>query len=346
MHHTTDFYEPTPFKVSTMTTLVAQIAPQRSTQYTELVTQLAPYELALSPIGSHILNDISTVALGSHDYLKFELDTELTDTLLQAFNDLAMTDAYFLYYEHIGSIDGPFLKPVDVPVRQFLPKSLVATRRYRGKTNELLTQMMCNVARHASDFRSTLWHKLTLLDPLSGGGTTLFVGLMLGADVAGVEKDKKVVEGTVGFLKQYLKEAQLPADFRVDRLKNIGKRWFISLNKSARCVIAHGDTTQVEHFVNGLKGPQLIVTDLPYGIQHHAEWKSLLVSAIPAWSDVLAEGGALVFSWNATKFPRNDMIQLVHDVSDFTVLNDPPYNQLAHRVDRVIKQRDIVVARR
>jgi tRNA G10 N-methylase Trm11 len=205
---------------------------------------------------------------------------------------------------------------------------------------------MCNIARYSSDFANTAWDKLTLLDPLSGGGTTLFVGLVLGADVVGVEKNQKIVDGTVGFIKQYVKEARIAAKFREDRIKNVGKRWFITLNQASRCVVGRGDTTDVKHFVNGLKGPQLIVTDLPYGIQHRAEWQSLLVSALPAWSEVLAEGGALAFAWDATRFSREDMIALVEDSSDFIVLNEAPYNQLAHQVDRVIKKRDVIVARR
>jgi hypothetical protein len=39
------------------------------------------------------------------------------------------------------------------------------------------------------------------------------------------------------------------------------------------------------------------------------------------------------------------MIAIVESVSPLTVLDDPPYNMLAHRVDRVIKQRDVLIAR-
>lgn len=327
-----------------MPTLVAQIAPQRSTQYTEMVTELAPYEIIFSTIGSHIVGDIESINLGSHNYLKFQLDSSLDDAMKTVLAQFVMTDGYFEYYEQIENTGGPFLKPIAVPTDTFLPESLIETRRYRGKTNELFTQFMCNLARYSSDFRSTAWNKLTLLDPLSGGGTTLFAGLSLGADVVGVEQDKKIVEGTVAFLKQYAKEGKIPAKYREDRFKNVGKRWFITVNQSARCVIGHGDTSEVKHFVHGLKQPQLIVTDLPYGIQHHAEWQKMLVSALPAWADVLADGGALVFSWNATRFSRDEMIELVHKVSDFKVRNDAPYNGLSHQVDRVIKQRDVIVA--
>lgn len=328
-----------------MTILVAQIAPQRSTQYTELVTQLAPYEILLSPLHAHLAGDVSTIKLGTQDYLKFELDDFDSDAILQILDQLAMTDAYFHYYDAIGDVAGPFLKPIDILSNYALPIDLISTRRYRGKTNELFTQFMCNVARYSSDYSTTPWNKLTLLDPLSGGGTTLFTGLILGADVVGVEHDKKVAEGTMNFLKQYTKEGRIPAKFRVDKLKNVGKRWFVTLNQSMRCVISSGDTRDVKHYVHGLKRPQLIVTDLPYGIQHRTEWQDMLTTALPAWSEVMAEGGALVFSWNASRLSRDDMIDLVHDVSDFKVLDDAPYNQLVHRVDRVIKERDVIVAR-
>lgn len=329
-----------------MPNIVAQMAPQRSTQYADLVTTLAPYELQLSLIGSHMLDGIQTVQLGSHTYLKFETETDLNALQLQTLNDLATTDAYFIHYDAIEGIQGPFLKPIDMPSRSFLPPSLMSTRRYRGKTNEIFTQFMCNVAKFSSDFHSTPWDKLTLVDPLAGGGTTLFVGLMLGADVGGVEIDKKSAESTATFLKNYLREARIPVKVVEDKLKKLGKRWFFTIDKKARCVIGEGDTSEAATFLNGLKRPQLIVTDLPYGIQHRAEWEEMLDWALPAWSDLLVEGGVLTFSWNATHLPREDMVSLVQEVSNLTVLNDAPYNQLAHQVDRVIKNRDIIVARK
>ena len=325
-------------------TFLAQIAPQRSTQYTELVTELAPHELALSVIGTHITDTVETVQIGPHQYLKFQLE-DADDALLESLDTMAMTEGVFRYYDHLGDVEGPLLKPLSIPSKAALPQSLIATRRYRGKTNELFTQFMCNIARYSSEYRTTPWNKLTLLDPLAGGGTTLFVGLVLGADVAGVEQDKKVAEGTVAFIKQFAKEGRIPAKYREDKLKNVGKRWFITLDQSMRCVIGRGDTTDVAAFVHGLKRPQLIVTDLPYGIQHQDEWHDMVTAALPAWADVLADGGALAFSWDATRFSREEMIDLVQSVSAFQVVNDPPYDGLAHRVDRVIKQRDVIVAR-
>jgi len=66
---------------------------------------------------------------------------------------------------------------------------------------------------------------------------------------------------------------------------------------------------------------------------------------LPVWTKMLTEGGTLVFAWDATRMPRDEMRYLVESASDLIVLNAPPYNQLAHQVDRVIKQRDVIVAR-
>lgn len=327
------------------TTFLAQIAPQRSTQYTDLVTALAPYELMLSTIGEHLAEPVELVQFGSQYYLKFELDTAFDGTLQAIADEFAMTDTFFQHYDALGDVKGPLLKPIEVDSDAFLPHSLIATRRYRGKTNELFTQFMLNIARYSSVYRTTPWRKLTILDPLAGGGTTLFAGVILGADVVGVERDKSVVDGTVAFIKQYMKEARFPAKYREDRFKNVGKRWFITLDQSVRCVIGRGNTSDVAQFAHGLKRPQLIVTDLPYGIQHLADWQKMLAEALPAWAKAMAKDGVLTFSWNATRFSREEMVKLVEAVSDFKVLNYAPYTQLGHRVDRVIKARDVIVAR-
>ena len=85
-----------------------------------------------------------------------------------------------------------------------------------------------------------------------------------------------------------------------------------------------------------------IVGDLPYGIQHDGAAQSLLAEALPAWSRVLLPGGALAVSWDATRVPRRAIVDTVAQHLD--VIDEPPYSELEHRVDRVIKRRDVVVA--
>jgi hypothetical protein len=328
-----------------MTTLVAQIAPQRSTQYADLARALAPHELQLSALGEHI-SHIRPLALGGQSYIQFDLPSEPDESQARELGLLAMTSAFFVYHDQIGGVKGPFLRPIELRASPAFPPELITTRRYRGKTNELFTQFMCNVARASSALGERPWSTLRLFDPLSGGGTTLLAGLVLGASVAGVEHSAKDVESTVSFLQQFMRNKGIAHKVKRERLKGTGKRWLIEIGKEPRqlCVLAHGETADSAKLIAGFR-PHLIVTDLPYGIQHQGQLTELLTGALPVWSSLLPPSGALVMSWESTRFERADMTALVESVCPMTVCSDPPYDALAHRVDRVIKQRDVLVAR-
>ncbi len=56
-------------------------------------------------------------------------------------------------------------------------------------------------------------------------------------------------------------------------------------------------------------------------------------------------GGALAFSWDSTRATRDEMVALVEELTPLRVVAEAPYAELAHRVDRVIKRRDVIVAR-
>jgi hypothetical protein len=328
-----------------MTDLVAQIAPQRSTQYSALASVLAPHELALSAMGNAIVHMVP-VQLGGQAFLQVELNRTLQAHELNELGALAMTSAFFEFHERIGDVAGPFLKPIETNFSPAFPEDLVTTRRYKGKTNELFTQFMCNIARHSSAFANEPWPNLRLFDPLMGGGTTLLVGLVLGADVSGVEHNREDVESTVSFIGQYMREQELPCRVSEEKLKNAGKRWRFALPAARECILASGDTSLSGKLLAGVKKHHLLVTDLPYGIQHSGALRELLTQALPVWQSLLLPGGAMAFSWESTRFPREEMLAMVQSITGAKALNAPPYNQLAHRVDRVIKQRDVVVIRR
>ena len=329
-----------------MFTLLAQIAPQRSTQYATLARDLATPELQLSPLGPQITG-IELVTLGGQAYLRCTLRQAPTPAQLRELGMLAMTSAFFLYYERIGEVTGPLLHPLETGFQPLLPPDLVATRRYRGKTNELFTHFLCNVARFSSDFADQPWSNLFLLDPLMGGGTTLFTGLVLGAQVAGIEQDTEDVKSTAAFLSQYLQQERISHRMQPERLKKLGLRWTFAIGKkeSRQCLMVNGDTLQAPALLAGFK-PHLVVADLPYGIQHQGQLTTLLSNALPVWVSMLRPGGALALAWDATRFPRAMMIETVSALRELTVYNTPPYDQLAHGVDRVIKARDVLVARR
>jgi hypothetical protein len=152
----------------------------------------------------------------------------------------------------------------------------VTTLRYQGKTNELFTHFLCNLARFSSDFSQESWTTLQVFPPLSGGGTTLFAALVLGANVAGVEQHKKSAHSTAIFLKQYLQEQQIPHSFKKERLKKFkAARWWFTLGKepSKRCILARGENAQSAELIAGFKRSHFIIADLPYGIQHKGALK-------------------------------------------------------------------------
>jgi hypothetical protein len=303
------------------TVVLAQIAPQRSTQYTALADKLAPYEFVLSPLGRHI-RSITPVILGGQAYLKCELTDPLNESYAQELGWLAMTSAFFLYYERLDGYDGSFLKPIETYFIPLFPPDLVMTRRYQGKTNELFTHFLCNLARFSSDFSDRPWMELRLFDPLAGGGTTLFTGLVLGADVAGVEHNKKNMQSTAVFLKQYAKEQRILCMVKEERLKKLNaKRWRFTLGEtpSKQCFMVKGETAQSADLIAGFKKPHLIVADLPYGIQHKGVLETLLTEALPVWASLLLPGGAMAFSWDSTRFPRATMIALVESVLSLSV---------------------------
>jgi hypothetical protein len=175
------------------------------------------------------------------------------------------------------------------------------------------------------------------------------MGLVLGAEVMGVEKQAQDVQTTAAFIRDYMRGEGIACKMKEERLKGFGQRWWFTIGKkpaTQQCVMAIGETSESADLLAGVKKPHLIVTDLPYGIQHQGQLIDLLTDGLPVWAQMLSPGGAMAMAWESTRFPRDEMIALVEVESGLTVLNDPPYDAIAHRVDRVIKQRDVIVARR
>jgi hypothetical protein len=151
----------------------------------------------------------------------------------------------------------------------------------------------------------------------------------------------------VAYVRQFCHEARISCRVQEERLRKIGRRTTLTLGKTPprRCVLAQGKTEQSAALTTGFK-PHFIITDLPYGIQHNGPLLDLLTTGLPVWAGLLPVGGTLVFAWDATRFARSEMAGHVAANAPLVVLDTPPYDQLAHRVDRVIKRRDVLVARR
>jgi len=329
--------------------LALKITPQRSTQYLNMVATLAVPELLASPLGSAI-QECQPTTLAGQAYLLVTLDVpQLTPYMLAVLARLGATSEVYEYFDAIGDVQGPLLRPVEPLFVPFVPLEMAETRRYKGKTNEVFTRVLLNVALFAGDYSANLNERLRVLDPLAGGGTTLFLALSAGYDAFGIELGSQDVETTATFARQYFEGAHIPYKERDERGRRAGRRYQFEIGRKGETrllVLVNGDAVQADmHLREVVGGPRVhaIVADLPYGIQHFGEVASLLAQTLPVWTNMLLPGGTLALAWNATRIERAEMVRFLEQEAGLMVRNDPPYTQLAHAVDRVIKRRDIVV---
>jgi hypothetical protein len=331
--------------------LALKVTPQRSTQYANMAQSLAIPELLASPLHSAI-TEVALTTLAGQPYVLADINEEQLSSAeqLRALHRLGAISEIYEYFERLGEVKGPLLRPVEPQFQPFVPWEMVETRRYKGKTNELFTQVLLNAAIFAGAYSEQYAQPLRILDPLAGGGTTLFVGLALGYDVFGIELTRQDVETTAIFIKQFFNSERVPYKEIDERGRRAGRRYLFEVGprrQTRTLVLVHGDAREAaSHLREVPGGPHMhaIVGDLPYGIQHFGEIAGLLRQALPAWEQMLLPGGTVALAWNATRIERSAMVELLQQQTALQVRDDPPYTQFAHTVDRVIKRRDIIVA--
>lgn len=329
--------------------LALKITPQRSTQYATMTEKLAAPELLASPLASAI-EHIEPIMLCGQNYLLVTLADTDHPRMLNVLARLGATSEAHEYFSSIGAMQGPLLRPLDHVFTPFVPVEMAEMRRYKGKTNEIFTRVLLNVALFGGAFREQTTERLRILDPLAGGCTTLFLALAAGYDAFGIEHQRQDVEATALFLRQFLHSEHIPFKELDERGRRAGRRYLFEVGHKGAIrylALAHGETAQADQHLQEVPGgPHMhaIVTDLPYGIQHFGEISSLLNGALPIWERLLLPGGTLALAWNATRIERAEMVACIEHATTLRVLNDPPYTLFEHAVDRVIKKRDILVA--
>jgi hypothetical protein len=332
---------------------VVKITPQRSTQYANMAETLAMPELLASPFGAAAA-DMQLIKLGGQRYVQVELKAGRDEALAElagVLPRLGATSEGFEYFVDLPGITGPLLRPLEPDFTPFVPLEMAEARRYKGKTNELFTRVMLNLAIFAGAYRQTFTGRLRVLDPLAGGGTTLFLALAAGYDAFGIEQNRQDVETTEVFVRQYFHSMSVAYKEIDEKGRKAGRRALFAVGRKGGeqryLVLVHGETSRAaEHLQEIPGGPHVhaIVGDLPYGIQHFSEVAGLLKRALPIWERLLLPGGTLALAWNATQITRPSLVQFVEACTSLHVRNDPPYTRLEHTVDRVIKKRDILIA--
>jgi hypothetical protein len=309
------------------------------------------------------LREIREEVFGGVEYITFKTPDGLSPSDMLLLSRLSFTYAIFQVktYEN---------RQVFLPVQKngsyYFGDDLNTILKYSGKTNEIFTRMMINLAVFAScfDYADTL----NLLDPVCGKGTAMFEGLICGYNSFGVELSEKLVDESYHYLKKYLENGKYKHELKKESVggknKNNSpfksKRYLFDIaknkddrknNKSLIFEIIEGDTENTDKFYKK-NTFNIIVADLPYGVQHSNTAKGntmrnpldLLESSLPAWLDTLKTGGAIVLAWNTFLLKKAD-IERIFCENGLTL---PDYNggenkiDFEHRVDQAIN-RDIII---
>lgn len=206
-----------------------------------------------------------------------------------------------------------------------------------------------------------------MLDPVCGKGTTLQEALLAGYNGEGIDLNGKAVSEGVGYLKKYLELGFYKHTLHKERVSGPNKSFTaetasftIGLDKTSfkedpyQVKFAVGDSRFCP-MILGKNRFDLLVGDLPYGVQHQnvgaggrgagsRSPKELLTLCLPSWHGALKKGGVLALSWNTFLLSRREMLGLL-EKAGFAPFTEPPYDSFCHRVDAAIS-RDAVLARR
>lgn len=232
---------------------------------------------------------------------------------------------------------GEALRPIEVNPDFELPEALVWGAKYRGKTNELVTQLALNVALAVSDVGPGV--KPKVLDPMAGRGTTLLWAARYGLDARGIELDRRALDDLQRHVKRQCK---------LHRIKHTTSRGFVGArNKqgvgrfvqyglgSTTVKLVAGDSRDAPRLLAGERFT-MVVTDLPYGVQHTGPGGTrnpveVLAACADGWFASLRPGGALVMVFNALQPRRAALIE------PFTAAGFVPHPfSAAHRMSESI----------
>jgi hypothetical protein len=328
------------------------VSPSANRVYAQQATALARAELGVASeqVLQGALDDVGEQTLGSISYVTFSA-SELSETAQAWLSNLAATFALF-------QLEGDDrLTPLDLHRWDKLDSDLVSIQKYAGKTNEVFTKLLLNVTLAASAFAKER-RALTVLDPLSGRGTTLNQALMYGFHATGVELDKKDFEAYALFIQRWVKDKRLKHTAvqghvkghpKLDLELGIDKARY-KAGDTLRLNYVNADTLAIAEVFQP-RSFDLIVTDAPYGVQHGSQSGAgtsrkpleLLTSAVPVWRAALRPGGAIGIAWNNLVARREQLAKILLE-NGLEVCNSAAYRSFEHRVDTSI-QRDLIVAR-
>lgn len=302
------------------------------------------------------VSEIKIELIADNIYCTFDSNENLDYNDLSVISGLSFTFALFEVYKDGSRLS---LIPVKLPKMYFIEDDITTILKYKGKTNELFTKMMVNIAALCCGAKEGA----KLLDPMAGKGTTLFEGMTRGFNVCGIEQAKASAHDGSIFVKKYLEQKRIKhvsnsRTINNNAKKSIGKavsfeyaqsKEDFKAGKLKQVELIHGDATLADKYYKQ-KYFDMIVCDLPYGVQHFGKSgqssarnpEQLLKQSLISWKRVLKNGGAIVLAFNINVLKKQRAADLIKEAGLTTVYDDIRFE---HFVDTSIL-RDIIIAKK
>jgi len=311
-----------------MKKIAVQISPEAKSAYFKDYLQVAKQELQQVMAGP----DIEYRQAGALEFFDLDCEEEDMSRLLR-----------LSFVQGLYSIEAASLSPIDKSADFFLHDDFVFGSKYRGKTNERLTQMLINVGLSAITFDTAKGVKL--LDPMCGRATTLLWALRYGIAARGIEQDAKAIADIRQSLKKWSKlhrQKHKMMEGYIGKPNKRGPGKFLDFsvdNTSMRVVV--GDAREADKIFKKEKF-DLLVSDLPYGVQHFTTDKTrnplaVISDSVAAWKRCLKGGGAIVLAFNSY-MPKRSVLIKTFEQAGFEALAF----SASHRMSESIV-RDVVV---
>ncbi len=328
-----------------------QLCPHANTRYNEVLAHLAVKELDCILLSYGIQTDITVTTIAKSTFLCFD-SAALTDAQLSQL--LMWHSSLLVLWENR---DDSFM-PLPVRTSYYLPPELPEVLKYKGKTSARFTQLMLSCALSVL---AAPGENLTLADPLCGRGTTLFAGACLGLNAIGMDADREAIRQADAHMTRFLelhhvKHARSSLSMTHAGHGVPGTRFVYADTKAhyqagdtRQLLLLAGDTSLCGKLFR--EKADLLVTDLPYGVQHApgeqhgiSDFPGFLARVLPSWHDMLKPGGAIALSFNVFTLKKERVLRLLED-SGFVPLTQYPYDNFLHDVEQAVR-RDLVIARR
>lgn len=331
-----------------------QLMPHPNVRYQAALAKLGKAELVrmLHALGHEIIPTIEQI--GGTDFFIFD-SPELSQEELSFLAPLSCT---YLWARR----EGAALLPLTRPGEKYLPGEMAEVLKYKGKINAAFTMLMLNLARAESAFAREK-RPLTVLDPMCGKGTTLYCALEQGMNAVGIDRDRKDLKEAMDFVNRSLQMQRVKHSLAqssrsvpkgsavpeaVYTLADTKEHYQAGDTRTLRFLLS--DTCQAGALLR--KEPvELLVADLPYGIQHAPEnggkpesFEQLMKRALPSWREAVKPGGVMAVSFNSYTLPKKHLAQwALH--AGWEPLTASPLDDLEHYVEQAVN-RDLLLCLR